>query len=126
MASHSRVDSERQTIEAMIALACRDWHGTKNGLCADCQELFDYSCFRLAKCPYKEEKPTCEKCPIHCYRPDQRRLIREVMRYAGPRILLEHPILAVKHMIASRRPVPPPRSKRPKRPGAQASPASAN
>jgi hypothetical protein len=33
--------------------------------------------------------------------------MREVMRYAGPRMLRKHPYLAVMHLIADRRPAPP-------------------
>jgi len=32
--------------------------------------------------------------------------VRIVMRYAGPRMLWRHPILAVRHLIDGRRPAP--------------------
>ena len=53
-------------------------------LCAGCDALLDYASYRLAKCPYGEEKPTCKKCPIHCYTKDKREQMHEVMRFAGP------------------------------------------
>ncbi len=101
-----RLRMERKTIRIMIALYCRDKHGGSNTLCPECQELIDYAELRLDRCPYGNEKPTCAHCPIHCYKPERRDQIREVMRYSGPRMLLKHPILAIRHQLAGRRPVP--------------------
>ena len=57
---------------------------------------------RLENCPYGEKKTTCAHCVIHCYKSDMRERIREVMRFAGPRMMLRHPILAVAHMMDGR------------------------
>ena len=54
---------------------------------------------RLAKCPYGQEKPTCAKCPIHCYKKEKREHVRQVMRYAGPRMPLRHPWRALTHVF---------------------------
>ena len=70
------------------------------------QELLDYARLRLGKCPYQEGKPTCANCPIHCYRPEMREKIRATMRYAGPRMLLRHPILAILHLLDGRKEAP--------------------
>jgi hypothetical protein len=35
-----------------------------------------------------------------------RERVREVMRFAGPRMLLHHPILAIRHQLDARKPVP--------------------
>ncbi|MBK9065004.1 MAG: nitrous oxide-stimulated promoter family protein [Acidobacteria bacterium] len=78
------------------------------GLCAGCDSLLDYASYRLLKCPYGEEKPTCKKCPIHCYTRAKRDLMQEVMRFAGPRMLLRHPILAYHHLRDEKRAAPPP------------------
>jgi hypothetical protein len=45
-------------------------------------------------------------CPVHCYQPRMRESIREVMRYAGPRMLTRHPFLAVAHLIEGGKPAP--------------------
>jgi len=65
-----------------------------------------YANEKLDRCPYGQNKPTCNRCPIHCYKPQQREQARHIMRYAGPRMLLKHPILAIKHLCAENRPVP--------------------
>ena len=76
-------------------------------LCAECAGLQDYARKRLASCTYGPGKPTCVNCPIHCYGRRQREAMRAVMRYAGPRMLWRHPLLAVAHLIDGRRPAPP-------------------
>lgn len=83
-----------------------DHHGTKDALCSECRELLEYAEVRLDRCPYGEEKPTCNKCPIHCYKPEPKEQMRLVMRYSGPRMLLKHPILAVRHLLHEKREVP--------------------
>ncbi|MBN1473683.1 MAG: nitrous oxide-stimulated promoter family protein [Syntrophaceae bacterium] len=104
------IKKEYKTIEAMAGLYCRGLHGTdKKQLCADCEELLAYVKARLDKCPYQEQKPTCAKCPIHCYKPAMREKVRSVMRYAGPRMLKHHPLLAIRHLLHGRREAPPPR-----------------
>ena len=45
--------------------------------------------------PSAPEKPTCANCQIHCYGPRQRETVRIMMRHAGPRMLLRHPVLAL-------------------------------
>ena len=98
-----RLDREVRTVGAMIVIYCRDRHGTRGTLCDACRALSDYASYRLSRCPFGEEKPTCARCPIHCYRPEMRSRIQEVMRYAGPRMVLRHPILSILHQIDSLR-----------------------
>jgi hypothetical protein len=107
MANESkRIRREKKTVEAMIRLYCGDHHGTKGRMCDRCAELWDYALERLDHCPFQEGKTTCAKCPVHCYRPAQREEIRVVMRYAGPRMLFRHPLLAMWHLIDGRREEP--------------------
>jgi len=96
---HPRIQRERRTVEAMIALYCRQQHGCRNGLCRECADLADYTRQRLEKCPFQAGKTTCARCPIHCYRPDRRVQIRAVMRIAGPRMIWRHPALALQHLL---------------------------
>ena len=97
--AHSRRIREQKTVEAMIRIYCGGQHGTAVGLCQRCEDLLKYAQKRLEACPFGVDKPTCATCPIHCYRPDMREEIREVMAYAGPRMLHRHPILAVRHLM---------------------------
>ena len=95
----SALEREGRTIKAMLELYCRDKHAGGRTLCAECGELLDYAYQRLACCPFQGSKPTCAKCPIHCYQPQYRERIKAVMKYAGPRMPLRHPILAARHLL---------------------------
>lgn len=94
-----RIARGHKTIEAMLRIYCHDHHGDNDELCPECQALLDYAGQRLDKCPFGEDKPNCSECTIHCYRPDMRKHISEVMRYAGPRMMRRHPILAMHHLL---------------------------
>lgn len=108
---HPRMKRERQTVEYMIDIYCRDHRHTSEELCDECRELAEYARFRLKNCPFQENKTTCGNCPIHCYKPNMRQKICEVMRYAGPRMIRYHPLLAVGHMIDGLRKEPGPMKK---------------
>ncbi len=101
-----RLTRERRTVLAMIRLYCRDHHKTQGSLCPQCDGLRDYVQRRLDRCVFGGKKPTCAKCPVHCYAPDPRKQIKVVMRYAGPRMPLRHPFLALAHVIDGRRKAP--------------------
>ena len=96
---------EQHALEAMIAMFCRHHHfGVRS--CPDCIELSNYARRRLERCVFGDAKPTCANCRVHCYNERMRSRIRVVMRWAGPRMLLRHPVLAVRHMLDGRRPAP--------------------
>lgn len=99
---------EFKTIKAMVTIYCRAHHQGLNSTapCSECLEFIRYANEKLDRCPYGQNKPTCNKCPIHCYKKQQRQQAKTIMRYAGPRMLVRHPILAIKHLLAERRPVP--------------------
>jgi hypothetical protein len=102
---------ELETVSLMIRLYCGGNHRktqTTDGahlhqLCPDCRELMAYAEKKLHTCPQVENKPTCLKCTIHCYDDGHRERIRNVMRYAGPRMLLRHPIMAIRHILDGRK-----------------------
>lgn len=98
--------------------------GTGKGLCEECSVLLNYAYHRLDHCKFGEptneaipepsllglwlarrrktvgqNKPTCKKCPIHCYKPVMKEKMREAMRYAGPRMMCHHPVAAIRHII---------------------------
>ena len=99
--NRKRIGEEKAVVEQMIRLYCRKHEGHTE-LCPSCQELLDYAHSRLDRCRYGEEKPTCKKCPIHCYRPEMKERIRKVMRWSGPRMILYHPLAAIRHLLNTR------------------------
>lgn len=98
---------ELKTIRAMVRMYCRGQHRPEgDGLCPACGEVSDYAARRLERCVFGDAKPTCSQCVVHCYSEGMRERIRAVMRWAGPRMLLRHPILGIAHLLDERRPVP--------------------
>ena len=136
-----KIETEKQTVEAMIRLYCKEKKHRKTEnyresmncpsnlsnqnspttpisansssahpltaprsplpvlpLCPQCQALLDYAHKRLEHCKFGENKPSCTRCPVHCYKPAMREQIRQVMRYSGPRMLLHDPIMAIRHL----------------------------
>ena len=88
---------EKQIIRDMISLYCRKNHGSSE-LCNECRALADYADRRTDLCPYMAEKSFCSNCITHCYNPQMRERIREVMRFSGPRMIFHHPIAALRHL----------------------------
>lgn len=112
-----RLSREQRTMAVMLRIFCQGEHAqaprNAAGLCSECEALALYARQRLAGCPYGADKPTCANCKIHCYGPVQREQARVMMRYAGPKMLLRHPWLAIAHLIDGRREAPEkPRNKK--------------
>ena len=95
-------EREKETVSLMIRLYCRKKHGGKE-LCPACAELDAYARLRSDKCPFMETKTFCSNCKVHCYKKDMREKIREVMRFSGPRMIFHHPIMAVRHVVESKK-----------------------
>ncbi|MCC8147129.1 MAG: nitrous oxide-stimulated promoter family protein [Bacteroidales bacterium] len=92
-------DKEKKTVSRMIRIYCRKKHKRKYDLCPECKELQEYAHKRLEHCPFKENKPNCKNCTIHCYKTIYKDKIKQVMRFSGPRILFYHPLETIRHFI---------------------------
>lgn len=92
------IQKEREMVNNMITLYCRRKHH-KHELCKECLNLKHYAFKRLSLCRFGEEKSACSNCSVHCYKPIYRQKIKAVMRYAGPWMVLYHPIYSVKHLL---------------------------
>jgi hypothetical protein len=98
-----KIKKEKETVEKMIRLYCEKKHSSSpRTLCAECPSLLEYAHKRLEDCQFQEDKPTCRKCPAHCYRPTMRDEIRRVMRFSGPRLALRAPLDWIRHQIHDR------------------------
>ena len=109
--THPRLAREAATVAAMIRLYCREQQhpippGSGADLCPDCANILSYANQRLEKCPFQEGKTTCARCAVHCYKPAMRERVRVIMKFAGPRMLYRHPVLAVRHLIDGQRKEP--------------------
>ncbi|WP_042013524.1 nitrous oxide-stimulated promoter family protein [Aeromonas fluvialis] len=102
---HPRLMREKRTVNAMIRLYCQHHHQDPH--CRHCRQLQDFAHQRLARCRYGHgHKPTCANCNIHCYAPAMRKQIQQVMKWSGPRMLLRHPWLTLRHLLDGWRKAP--------------------
>lgn len=100
----SKIEREKRTIELMIRIYCEKNHNCKESkdeghLCEQCSELLEYAQKRLSYCKFGEEKSTCSRCPIHCYKKDMKEKIKEVMRFSGPRLIIYKPGELIRHIL---------------------------
>ena len=102
MDTKTKREREKQLVSQMIALYCKKQHGGKS-ICPDCAALDAYARQRSDKCPFMETKTFCSNCSVHCYKPDMREKIRDVMRFSGPRMLFHHPVTAIRHVIETKK-----------------------
>jgi hypothetical protein len=102
----ARLAREWKTLAAMVRIYCRDQHHPDGGFCATCAQFLGYANARLERCQFSPDKPTCARCPVHCYQRERREQVRRIMRYAGPRMMWEHPVMTVRHWLDGFRRVP--------------------
>lgn len=96
-------EKEKELVSQMIALYCRKKHGANHSLCTECAALNAYARLRSDQCPFMETKTFCSNCKVHCYKPEMREKIRDVMRFSGPRMIFHHPITAICHVIETKK-----------------------
>ena len=75
---------EKRMVQEMVALYCRKKHGGQKRLCPECAALAEYAGQRSDRCPFMETKTFCSN-------------------WAGPRMLLHHPVAAARHVIETKR-----------------------
>ena len=96
--SRSNVEREKLTIRHMIAIYCRGHNHCASGICADCGPVLRYAYERIEMCPFNgSAKPACGLCRTNCFTPEMHRVFHKIMGYAGPRMLVRHPILTMTH-----------------------------
>ena len=100
---------DRATLEAMGRIFCSTKHADaakdETGLCQQCRSTIEATLARTQACPYGHEG-NCQDCDIHCQRGEARERIREIMRYAAPRMTIRHPLMTADYLrkkIKSRR-----------------------
>ena len=56
-------------------------------VCAQCAKLLQHAVVKRTHCQ-RDPKPDCKHCPTHCYAPQYRGQIRQVMMFSGRHLLL--------------------------------------
>jgi len=88
MKREKRIKKDEKVLRKFIQVYCQNNHlkmgipEYKDGYCRECYELLQYSLKRLYNCPL-DPKPQCKHCKVHCYKPEMRQKIKEVMKYSG-------------------------------------------
>lgn len=98
-----RITREQKTVSLMIGMYCRNFHQGDVYSCDFCKPLLAYAERQTENCKFGKEKPVCSACPVHCYKREMRSKIREVMRFAGPRMIIRHPYYAIMHLLDKRK-----------------------
>jgi hypothetical protein len=94
-----RREREKIIVQMMINMNCKANHRFEGKLCDECVELSAYAEKRLLSCLYGEVKPVCKECPVHCYSPQRREQMKQVMQFSGPRMIYQKPFYAFAHLI---------------------------
>lgn len=98
---YKKRSEEKKVLYEMFLIYCEGKHGLKGELCDSCKELYGYACDRVDRCPNIETKTFCSACKSNCYKKDKRDAIRDVMRFAGPRMMFKRPVMAFKHAFVT-------------------------
>jgi hypothetical protein len=65
-------------------------------LCRECAEVARHALAKRRNCPLTP-KPSCKKCPVHCYGRDYRAKIREIMAFSGRLMILHGRVDYLRH-----------------------------
>lgn len=98
-----KIYKEKEVVNLMIDIYYKKKIKKDKSIESEKEDLKKYCAYRLSLCPFKDNKPFCSNCKIHCYNKVHKELIKKVMRFSGPRMLIYHPLLAIKHLIESRK-----------------------
>lgn len=95
---------EKATIRKTFGIYCHSHHNTSgNKLCPQCQALLATIMTKMGRCPYGITKPICDRCDrtALCFGAKQAQEFLHIMGTSQKRMFLSHPIMAVKHKLAS-------------------------
>ena len=98
----NNVPKEKENIRKTFGLYCNSNHGTTdNKLCPKCTALLTTAMLKIQRCPYGIAKPICDACETPCFGEVPTKEFRNIMKSAQKKMLLSHPLMAVRHKLAS-------------------------
>ncbi|MCH3995983.1 MAG: nitrous oxide-stimulated promoter family protein [Prevotella sp.] len=95
---NSEKQRDKQIVKLMIELYCKHKLETDQ-VPKKYLQLINYASFKIDHCSWGNNKPACKDCPHHCYAPEKRNEIREIMRWTGPRMIIWCPRAAIGHLL---------------------------
>lgn len=98
----NNVPKEKANIKKTFIVYCHSHHNTTGDkLCPKCTALLATVMTKMNRCPYGITKPICDRCDIPCFGPAQTKEFRTIMKSSQKRMFLKHPVMTVKHKLAS-------------------------
>lgn len=98
----NNVPKEKENIKTTFAVYCHKNHNTSGeALCPKCTALLATIMIKMSRCPYGITKPICDRCDRPCFGAKQTKEFLEIMNSSQKHMLLSHPIMTVKHKLAS-------------------------
>jgi Nitrous oxide-stimulated promoter len=90
-------DADREAVE-LKTHNLQELTGKQPRLCPDCQKLLAHALVKRTVCPM-DPKPQCKHCPKHCYHPNYRQKIQEVMKYSGRKLVMHGRVDYLLHLL---------------------------
>ena len=100
----NNMPKEKVNIKKTFGVYCHSHHGTSGEkLCPKCTALLATVMTRMNRCRYGITKPICDKCEFtgECFGHQQAREFLTIMNTGSRKMYLKHPVMAVKHKLAS-------------------------
>ena len=98
----NNIPKEKENIRKTFGVYCKNHHGGRNGkLCPSCTALLATVFTKMDRCPYGITKPICDRCENPCFSKSQNIEFRKIMTANQKSMLLRHPIMTIKHKLAS-------------------------
>ncbi len=100
LSGSNKFKKDIKTLMVMAEMYCHDHKHIKpenKPLCSECEKIVEYAIARTCSCPY-QHKITCDTCTISCYKTGERKAIKSIMAYSGPRMMFRHPLMAIRHL----------------------------
>ena len=98
----NNIPKEKENIRKTFGVYCKKHHSPKEGkLCPSCTALLATVFTKIDRCPYGITKPICDRCENPCFSKSQNIEFRKIMTANQKSMLLRHPIMTIKHKLAS-------------------------
>ena len=100
----NNIPKEKKNIKKTFGVYCHQNHGTSGEtLCPKCTALLATVLTKMNRCPYGITKPICDRCDraAMCFGAKQAQEFMTIMNGTQKRMFLSHPMMAIKHKLAS-------------------------
>ncbi len=98
----NNIPKEKKNIKQTFMVYCHSNHDTAGDkLCPKCTALLATVMTKMDRCPYGITKPICDRCDRPCFSAEQTQEFLRIMNSSQKRMFLSHPIMTIKHKLAS-------------------------